>query len=371
MQKAAKDSFGLEKLNLDSKFPHRPGYGTRGIPVTLWANYVEMVPSAKLILYRYDIAVSPDAKGKKRAQIVRLLLETPAMTPFRSDVVTDFGSTLISRQRLAQDDMVVEVLYRSEYEDTPRERATKYSVRLQYTNTLRVSDLISYLTSTNIGETYGEKLPTVQALNIVLNHYSKLAGNHATIGASKSFSLASDSDKWTLGAGLTAIRGFFSSVRVASSRILVNINVSHGAFYDAGRLDQLVQKFQNDRGPDTRKLGKFLEKLRVRTTHLAEKIKKSGEIVIRVKVICGLATKDDGHGLQHPPRVKELGTGPHGVEFWLENQPQSSSASKTVSTDRGKQKGKKSDTPAGPAPSGRYISVFDFFKTSEQPYLLS
>ena len=89
-----------------------------------------MVPDPKLILFRYDISVSPEASGRKLGQIIRLFLETPEMTPIQSDIVTDFKSTLISRQKLQKDEMVVEFQYRSENEDDPRQGATKYHVRI-------------------------------------------------------------------------------------------------------------------------------------------------------------------------------------------------------------------------------------------------
>lgn len=307
--------------------------------------------------------MSPDASGKKLTQIVRLLLETPEMSPFRSDTVTDFKATLITRQRLKSDDMMIEFQYRSESEDEPRPSDTKYRVRVQYTNTLPVSDLINSLTSTNFGKSYDTQ-PMVQAFNIFLNHYSKSVGNLVTIGSSKSFSLDSDSNKWNLGAGLTAIRGFFSSVRVATCRILVNVNVSHGAFYESDRLDQLIWKHQNDNGPSTFKLQKFLAKLRVRSTHLPERTNNAGQIIPRVKTIHGLATRDDGHGLEHSPRVREHGAGPKDVEFWLDGQIHSSSAS-TSTTSKGKKKGKRPSPSAGSSSAGKYISVFEFFKTSK------
>jgi len=360
IQKAVKED-DLTFLG-DSKFPRRPGYGTRGDPVTLWANYVELLPSPKLVLYRYNVAVSPDASGKKLSQIVKLALETAEMSQLQSDIVTDFKSTLISRQRLNKDDRVIEVTYRTENEDEPRPGATKYRVHIQYTNTLRVSDLINSLTFTNLGENY-DKLPMIQAFNIFLNHYSKSAGNLVTIGASKSFSLNPDSSKWSLGAGLTAIRGFFSSVRVATCRILVNVNVSHGAFYDAERLDQLIQKYQRSNGPSKFKLNKFLAKLKIKTTHLTERKNKAGQIIPRVKTIYGVATRDDGYGLQHPPRVREHGAGPKDVEFWLDYQTRSSSAStRSIIGIKG---GKGSGSSAGPASSGKYISVFEYFRTSK------
>jgi hypothetical protein len=46
--------------------------------------------------------------------------------------------------------MVSEIQYRSEGEVEPLQNATRYHVRLQYTNTLSVAQLIEYVTSTNL-----------------------------------------------------------------------------------------------------------------------------------------------------------------------------------------------------------------------------
>jgi hypothetical protein len=317
-----------------------------------------MIPSSKMTLYRYDVAVSPETAGKKLNQVIRLLLESPDLASVREDIVTDFKSTMISRQRFQEDEKGIDIQYRSEKEDEPREDATTYHVRLLYTKTLRVSDLMNYLTSTNIGDHYDDKLSMVQALNIFLNHHAKSTGNLVTIGASKSFSLSNTSEKYTLKGGLTAIRGFFSSVRLASYRILVNVNVTHGAFYDSGRLDALIHNF----GSNPYKVNRFLQRLKISSTHLAQRRNKAGEVIIRPKTIQGLATVDDGQTLLHPPRISHFGAGPQHVEFWLEGP---SNMSTQTSSSGKKKKQKKLPSFAGPAPDGRYISVFDFFKISK------
>lgn len=83
---------------------------------------------------------------------------------------------------------------------------------------------------------------STEALNIFLKHYAKSANSLATIGASKTFSIGAG-ESVDLGSGLTALRGFFTSVRAATNRILVNINVSHGAFYQEGQLTKLMEAF--------------------------------------------------------------------------------------------------------------------------------
>lgn len=365
--------------------PARPGYGTEGQPITVYANYVQLVPPSDLTLYSYDVGeIKPDVVGKKRTQIIRLLInESPELASYRGDMVTDFKSTLISRTKLdlGGDARNIEVTYKSEGEDDPKDRAPKYTISVKHTKTMTVGDLMSFLTSTNPAVQYDSKLEMIQGLNIFLKHWAKSTKNLATIGSSKTFSMSGNADKMDLGRGLTALRGFFTSVRAATNRILVNVNVSHGAFYEEGKLTALMMAYglhYDTRG--LRSLEKFLKRVRVRTTHLKEKKNRKGEVVHRPKTIFGLANKSDGQG-PNRPRVKEYGAGPKNVEFWLEDK--ATAAATTASTPgaepsqagskkKGKGKGAKgkSEAPAtaGPQPAsagtGRYISVYDHFKNT-------
>lgn len=363
----------IGNLRLDEGFPRRPGYGTRGQKVVLWANYFELIPAPNMVLYRYHVAVQPTVAGKKLTQVIRLLLESPGLAEFRDDIVTDFKSTLISRKRLSTAPQESAINYRAEGEDEPRDNAPSYRIRIEETGTLTISQLTEYLTSTSGTSAFADKLPTLQALNIFLSHYARSTSGVAAVGSSKSFPLGQTSPRWDLGAGLTALRGFFSSVRVATCRILVNVNVSHGAFYDAIPLDRLIEKFGSVHGPNRVKLESFLKRVRVRVTHLAEKRNKAGEVVPRVKTIFGLANKNDGHGLERPPRVQNFGSGPKEVEFYLDTSsggPSSAPSGRAAGTPSGGKKGKgKKGGPSKEAPvqsgsQGRYISVYDFFKTS-------
>ena len=332
-----------------------------------------MIPSPDLLLHRYDVAVQPAAVGKKLSQIIKLLLQLPEYGEFCHDIVTDFKSTLISRRRLSPDTAEPKIQYRTEGEDEPRANAQTYQLRVKETGTLTVSELTDYLSSTDMKKAYADKLPVLQALNIFLGHHAKSSPAVATIGSSKSFSLTQKEDTgWDLGSGLIALRGFFSSVRVATCRILVNVNVTHGAFYDDISLDKLIKKYdaiQHNRVM----LQSFLKGVRVRVIHLGEKKNKAGDSIARVKTIFGLANINDGHSLDHPPRVQSFGAGPRGVEFFLNDSsgaPSSSSTGQASGTPGSKKKGKgkKGGEPSqGPSQDvllgGRYITVYEFFRS--------
>jgi hypothetical protein len=304
---------------LEASTPLRPAFGTRGTPITLWTNYVRIIAHPNLALSRYNLSVTPTAIGRKLNQIIRLLLKGPELAAFQQDMVTDFKSTCFSRQRLPEDVMTISVTYRAEGEDEPREGATSYNVRIEYTNTLTVGELTEYLTSTDLTASCDNKQPLIQAFNIFLNHYAKWAPETATIGSTRTFPLGPNAPKLDLGGGLTAIRGFFASVRAATSRILVNVNVSNAAFYNDVPLDQLILAFDPQRRGGLVRLSSFLKRVRIRTTHLPGRKNKAGEVIYRVKTITGLATSNDGQGLAHPPRVREFGAGARSVEFWMDS----------------------------------------------------
>lgn len=290
------------------------------------------------------------------------MLDTPDLSPFKPDVVSDFKSTLISRKKLDRDEITLSIQYRAEDEDEPLPNAQMYRIRVKFTNTLSVSELMDYLTSSNMGTRYPDEQPITQAFNIFMNHNAKVSDEVAAIGKNKAFSMGAN--KFELGLGLDAMRGFFSSVRMATCRVLVNVNVSYGAFYQDIPLDRLMIKYG---AGNKLRLEKFVKKLKIRTTHLPEKKNKSGKVLLRVKTIAAFANRYDGRNLEHPPRVRAYGAGPKDVEFWMDSAPQQTSAG----SGKGKGKGKgKAAGPAKPQPEaasgGRYISVYDFFVTGKR-----
>ena len=321
----------------------------------LFANHFELTTDPNLVLYRYSINIEPDAKGnvpkgKKLAQVVRLLLELPDYAESNGHLVTDFKSIILCRKMLIKAGTDHRISYRAEGEDDARPRATTYKVTLQETGVLTMAHLVAFLTSTSIDRVYPDKQPTIQALNIFVGHFPKASAARVTIGANKSFSLQSrDEDQRDLGAGLTALRGYFTSVRVAAARILVNINVTHAPFYKPGSLLNLMKEYGSSCNYNVYKTDKFLKRLRVKVIHIAERKNKTGRPIPRIKTIFGLATPNDGHGLPHPPRVPKFGANAREVQFFLNASPDTLS---------------NAQEPSAPASAsqGRYVTVYEYFR---------
>jgi eukaryotic translation initiation factor 2C len=350
------------KHGVGDKLPLRAGYGTQGRPVVLLANYFQLVASPELLLFRYNIEILPDEKGKKPAgrklkRIIELFLEEH-ISPGRKDVATDYKSLLLCRSALIHQ-KEYPIRYRSEGEDEPSPRATSYRLRLQDAGTLHMSQLIDFMTSSNASALFDSKDELIQALNIVLGHHPKSVSSIVSVGANKHFDSApAQADSRNLGAGLTAIRGLFVSVRAATSRLLVNVQVKHAAFYNAVTLDALMLEYKRENGPNVVKLGNFLKKLRVQVTHIVTK-NKNGTPIPRIKTITYLATPQDGSSLQHRPIVPFVGAGAKDVKFHLE----SAAAPGDIQGPGQAKKGSKPSPMKGSSASQEgYISVYDYFK---------
>jgi len=221
---------------------------------------------------------------------------------------------------------------------------------------------VDYLTSSHESALFGSKEEIIQVLNIVVGHHPKTASNIFSVGANKHFQLApAGSETMSLGAGLQAVRGFFISVRAATARILLNVQVKHVACYDDGPLDRLMLAYLDQNGRNMVRLANFLKRVHVQVTHIVRK-NRSGHDIPRIKAIAGLATPGDGHGLQHPPVVPKFAAGAKEVKFFLGN-PGEQAGGKRQGSAR-KESKKTGKTGPGP-PRDEYITVHDFFQRSE------
>ncbi|KAJ5982480.1 hypothetical protein N7451_012580 [Penicillium sp. IBT 35674x] len=237
-------SSGQKRVPYDTRMPQRPGFGTQGRKVMLWANSFPLVLKSDVQLYRYSINILPGDErskvptGKRAKRVVKLLLEDHFHDK-KLGIASDFKSNIISTTKLELIEAGYEVLYRGDYEDEYADGAPTYRIYLQATGALHAPDLVNYLTSTGAGALLGAKDEIIQSLNIVLGHTPKAAIGVSSIGSNKHFQLAT-MEKMDLGAGLTALQGFFFSVRAATARVIVNAQVKNAAFYEEGPLERLM-----------------------------------------------------------------------------------------------------------------------------------
>ena len=172
MSDALIQSFKGEPYNPER--PLRPGWGTKGRPIILRANFFPITFPEGLSLYEYTIAVTPDKlpypsppepkasqvekkdrgkKGKRGdnklkseefARILELLEETNAFKPHLPYVAHDKRQALTSAKLLPQP-LEIEVPWCYEGETTHRSDTPIYTVKIVFDKPLTTTELEQYV----------------------------------------------------------------------------------------------------------------------------------------------------------------------------------------------------------------------------------
>lgn len=270
------------------------------------------------VVYRYNLTFEKDeglSRARKRRYIELLLKQAPFSTVVH---FSDLSANLYTVEKLklpSKDRGEYRVVIYDRLEApfpaqtagenegvaAARVRKTR-KLRVEYTTSYDFADLYKYVKST--AGNYQPKGDAIQAMNIIFNH---AAGVHQRITAqsnNKFYPLEDfaamglprhpNTESWDLGEGLVAIRGYYSSVRPGPSRVLVNINVATGAFYEALPLDMLMEKFMGNRRFDSESNARvclnFIKRLKVVTRYLKEKdANGKDQSVLKVRTVMGFS----------------------------------------------------------------------------------
>ncbi|KAL8642528.1 MAG: hypothetical protein Q9228_000792 [Teloschistes exilis] len=290
----------LSGLSLgDFSLPSRSSYGTRGRPIVLRTNYLKMTTKPGAELYRYNVEIQPAIKnpsgGPNRRKIRRLIELLIASNDQLRNVATDYGKFIITATKLPLTNNTISLTQKFyEVEDSgPGPKSTAYKVKITADGRLEIQQLLNYLDGAagSGGMTLEDKGKFLQALNIITTRTAN-ENPHIYGGGNRNkfYTYPMDLDRpgasFKLGGGLVALKGFYTSVRTSTGRILVNINVANAAFYPAINLLGLMRLHTPDMANDGRSgLEGFISKLKVSHTY----IKENGKNIKRVKTVQGFS----------------------------------------------------------------------------------
>ena len=130
---------------------------------------------------------------------------------------------------------------------------------------MSLADLQDYLGSPFTSGSY-DKQAAITALNIILTWTPTRNPNIFSGARSTKFYPRINAEEVMLGAGLFAIKGYYASVRTSIARLLLNVNVCTSAFCLDGRVDLLIDMFD-----DHEAAAAFLTKRRISTDYLGGK----------------------------------------------------------------------------------------------------
>ncbi|KAI4261483.1 MAG: hypothetical protein L6R42_003314 [Xanthoria sp. 1 TBL-2021] len=311
------------------------------------ANFFELNVSKSVKLVRYSIEVTRQAasveitNGGLRSQCIRLALQEAGFVRYRNRIVTDHQANLYSVVQLPEELHTTNIQYRDEHSQTTSPNARNYVITLKEGRTFDISSLVPKIVSEDLTIGKESRSEILTALNIFLHDFAQRQPTSITYLRDKCFHLGHHSSRHNLFGGLEAIPGFFSSVRPASDKLMVNVNPSRGAFYKVLRLDHLMYEWDEawkDRGSwdavELDALQAFLKGLRIKALHLNKKNGK-GNPCPWIKRISGLAQTTDGQTppptpgdktnppaqdpsktVSLPPVVDVKGANPSQVQFW-------------------------------------------------------
>ncbi|MCJ1393683.1 hypothetical protein MMC18_006559 [Xylographa bjoerkii] len=299
----------MKNLSINPRtYPSRPAYGSEGThDIVLRTNYFNILPcSEDLLLYRYDLSVVPEEKQpRRRKRIVELLIREGVFHEQNipvGKIATDWRTTIITTQALdfGTDNNIVRVVryYEAEENGPPSgEAATRPrnipSVTIHKGEVLSIKDLMDWLISADGRAQDDNNKRIVHALNIVMSRYPSFTPGVAVSNSNNKY--FPPAQGYDLNGGLIALFGFYSSVRTATSRLLLNVNTVTAAFYQAGKLLDLIDRWSRFHGRvGLEKLEQFLKGVRVELLHLKSK-KDNG--VRKIKTIYGLVRNGNQIGV--------------------------------------------------------------------------
>ena len=350
----------------DALYPRLTGQPPRPDQVTRIVNTIDLASNyfrlgfTGLEIWHYRIDVKPEIKGPKLTQIIKTALNHGDYHKLRTQIVTDFSEIMLSTRKIPDEYLDIKVCYQTELETRASETAKEYQITLDLRGLVDLSDLN---VDQDLPETNSSALPVEQALDIILGHHRKMSDDVSVIHKRKAFSINSkteeyDARNFSKPTVLTMLRGYFSSVRMSDSAVLVNINVSHGAFYTGNKpLGDVIGWLH--RSVHASKVSGVLRGLRVKSSHIP-----------RVWSIWGYPRHGDGRGyMLHPPRFKDRGRlshTPEEVRFFHAERPNESSIGHGQALSEQEKRAAKEGTLSAHGQCscpGKWLTVAEYFQT--------
>lgn len=309
------EEISLSGLSLDDLLvPPRPSYGTKGRGIVLRTNYFKLLTRPEAEIYRYEIDISPkllnrERKGsnqnatvnrRKTRRLIELLI---ANNPNLQGVATDYGKFLVSAQKLPIGEegsvTIPQVFWESE-DAGPGPNSTSHKVKISNEYPMPLQQLIEYLSTTpGVTSSSFDKGEVIQALNLIM---TRTPNENPTIYGggirNKFYTYPTEAKYFDLGSGLIAVKGFYTSVRTSTLRLLVNINVANTAFYPAINLLGLMRRHTPNSANDGRSgLEAFISRLKISHNYIRKSKSDPKSTVKRVKTVLGFAHPKHGAGI--------------------------------------------------------------------------
>ncbi|KAK3642877.1 hypothetical protein LTR56_010474 [Elasticomyces elasticus] len=324
-----------------AEVPGRPGYGTKGKPITLRTNYFEISTNygkddLEVKWYRYLV----DAKGLdkdtqkgvqgfpvgKKDRLFRTILADPKFNDI--ECASDFAKIIVTNKPLdlgpegrweksielgtgdqgSSQQVAGGSQAASDVPVPPHVQAAKDGNKVTFMllqpdaayHIFTTRQIVEYVNSKSGSALYEGSDAIIQLFNIII------AMGPQTTTEGKYYIVQGDETKSKdLSGGLRAVRGYFSSVRQTTGRLLLNLNVVSGVFYKTGPLRAIIDEFKTSQ-PTMAQTEAFIRMLKVQIVWTKDGQKKP--FMTKEKTIAGFA---------HPQHFGNA----HNVTFDYQSKP--------------------------------------------------
>ncbi|KIK66591.1 hypothetical protein GYMLUDRAFT_69767 [Collybiopsis luxurians FD-317 M1] len=227
----------------------RSEFGTSGREIPIMVNaFAVTIPRG--MIYHHDVVIMPADKAlpvRMNMEIIRALQERVAPTIFTPPGVYDGRKNFFSSHKLnlGPDGMKEFDVTLDIPDEVPKggKGPKVYKVRLNEVAQINPEVLQRFIEGKQSLD--NAALTAITALNVVIRMEPTL--NYPF----NVRSFFTDKEKKDIGSGLELWRGYFQSVRPASNRMLINIDISTGTMYKPGPLINLCLDFFGRLGPNS------------------------------------------------------------------------------------------------------------------------
>ncbi|KAK1774471.1 post-transcriptional gene silencing protein QDE-2 [Copromyces sp. CBS 386.78] len=339
----------LSEMQKANHLPVRPGHGTTGGQVKLWANYFKInIKSPAVYRYTIKVAASEEAlkkeaevASKKVEVVIGKLLEQIGARAQSVAIASDFKVHLVTPTKLpVPANRIFEVTWteptsNQNLPSKPESWLVKVEESVEECDLGNVLNELTTLDPKLDGE-FPKYNVELDALNTIITHHARADDKVAVVGRGRFFAFGDGlvEQKIPDGSPLVILRGYFASVRPATGRLLLNTNITHGVFRPGIKLKELFQKLglnvmnqchnytnfeQRNTQKKLAKVNKILAKARVEVD-LPFMVDGKVQWKKCYRTLHGIAHLGDERGQPHPPQFRytalETG-GPASVKFYL------------------------------------------------------
>ncbi|KAF9434815.1 argonaute 1 [Entomortierella beljakovae] len=260
----------------------RPAVGKAGKPVTVKANFFEILKLPNVTVHHYDVTIgSEDLPPLVNRKIYEDLIVTYGKSDFDGiRPVYDGRKNLFSPKALKFESQTFDVNLDKNSQPNPKRTVEIFKVKIRKVATINLEELHRFLNRKSAMT--NNILTGIMALDVLIRHKPSLL--YVTVGNS----FFTPRDKQQLSGPLEVWRGAYQSARPAVGKMMINLDVAATAFYQSGPLIEIIVKTLGLRNPNDltrtsppiswQKVEKAIKGLRIVLTH-RERSKKGFKIL--------------------------------------------------------------------------------------------